>query len=256
MRAYVSPANTMTSVGLAAGFGALLLAAEGRLGWAAAAIAVAAVLDLLDGPVARRSGRDDRFGAELDSLTDLVAFAVAPAILLYEAAAGTPPVVAAAGSLVFVLAGAFRLARFPLLQCTDRFAGLPTPPSGLLLAVASLAVPAAGILVLAVALALLMVSTTPFPTLGGAVRLVTGRRRAARTDPALTAPPSPLAAEPVPLAPAAVADAAGLPGPKRERPRRRPALRVRVPRARAMRAARRARRLEREGLLSGADGRD
>jgi CDP-diacylglycerol--serine O-phosphatidyltransferase len=250
----------MTSVGLAAGFGALLLAAEGRLGWAAAAVAVAAVLDLLDGPVARRSAKDDRFGAELDSLTDLVAFGVAPAILLYEAAAGAPRPLAVAGSLVFVMAGAWRLARFPLLQCSDRFAGLPTPPSGLLLALASLAVPAAGVLALAVGLALLMVSTTPFPTLGGAVRLVTGRR-AARAEPGLVPTgPAPASAAPAPdaptaVAPAAVADAVGL-GAKPRRPRRRPALRVRVPRARAVRAARRARRLEREGLLSGVDGAD
>ncbi len=251
MRTYASPANAMTAVGLASGFGALLLAAEGRLGWAAAAIAVAAVLDLLDGPVARRCAKDDRFGAELDSLTDLVAFAVAPAILVYEAADAAPGAVAVAASLVFVLAGAFRLARFPLLQCKDRFAGLPTPPSGLLLALASLAVPAAGVLALAVALALLMVSTTPFPTLGGALRLVAGRRTR-EAEPSLAAPPVPApAVAPAPLAPAAVADAVGLTGSKRQRPRRRPALRVRVPRARAMRAARRARRLEREGLLSG-----
>ncbi len=255
----MSPANAMTSVGLAAGFGALLFAAEGRPGWAVAAIAVAAVLDLLDGPVARRSKKDDRFGAELDSLTDLVAFGVAPAVLLYGAAAEAPAALAAAGSLAFVLAGAWRLARFPLLQCTDRFAGLPTPPSGLLLALASLAVPALGVLALAVALALLMVSTTPFPTLGGFVRLVSGRR-AARAQSPLTAPPAPAGAPgpaPAAIAPAAVADAAGLPGPERPRARRRrPALRVRVPRARAMRAARRARRLERQGLMSGADARD
>ena len=90
MREYASPANAMTSVGLVTGFAAVLLAFEGRLGWAAAAIAVAAVLDLLDGPVARRAAGEDRFGAELDSLTDLLAFAVAPAVLLYEAAASAP----------------------------------------------------------------------------------------------------------------------------------------------------------------------
>ena len=204
MRAYASPANAMTSVGLAAGFGALLLAAEGRLGWAAAAVAVAAVLDLLDGPVARRSARDDRFGAELDSLTDLVAFGVAPAILLYEAAAGASRPVAVAASLGFVLAGAWRLARFPLLQCTDRFAGLPTPPSGLLLALVSLALPAPAVLALALGLALLMVSTTPFPTLGGAVRLVTGRR-AARAQPA----PVPAAQAPARTKPTLTATATG-----------------------------------------------
>jgi CDP-diacylglycerol--serine O-phosphatidyltransferase len=253
MRAYASAANAMTSVGLAAGFGALLLAAEGRLGWAAVAIAVAAVLDLLDGPVARRNDSDDRFGAELDSLTDLVAFAVAPAILLYEAAAGLPRPLAAAVSLGFVLAGAWRLARFPILQCTDRFAGLPTPPSGLLLAIASLGVPAGGVLALAVALALLMVSTTPFPTLGGAIALLT-RRTAGARDPlsaaAGSAPPPGAAAQAV-----SAGEFEADPPPRR---RRRPALRVRVGRGGMVRVARRARRLPppRDELLTGADARD
>jgi CDP-diacylglycerol--serine O-phosphatidyltransferase len=249
MRAYASAANAMTSVGLAAGFGALLLAAEGRPGWAVVAIAVAAVLDLLDGPVARRSAKDDRFGAELDSLTDLVAFAVAPAILLYGAADAAPLPVVAAASLGFVMAGAWRLARFPLLQSTDRFAGLPTPPSGLLLAVASLAMPAAALLALTLGLALLMVSTTPFPTLGRAVRFVSRSRATPELAPATAG-----------VAPAVLPGEAPGDAEPRPRRRRRPALRVRVRVGRGgmVRVSRRARRLDapRDELVTSADARD
>ena len=107
------------------------------------------MLDLLDGPVARRGAREDRFGAELDSLADLVAFVVAPALLLYQAADAVTPVLVAPASLAFVLAGAWRLARFPLLQCTERFAGLPSPPAGLLLVAAGFALPAGAALAMA-----------------------------------------------------------------------------------------------------------
>jgi hypothetical protein len=147
------------------------------------------------------------------------------------------------------MAGAWRLARFPLLQSTDRFAGLPTPPSGLLLAVASLAMPAAALLALTLGLALLMVSTTPFPTLGRAVRFVS---RSRATAPELA--PATAGAAPVVLP--------GEPGDAepRQRRRRRPALRVRVRVGRGgmVRVSRRARRLDapRDELVTSSDARD
>ena len=75
--------NLVTLLALCAGVTAIRFAFEGSLEWAVMAIAAAAVLDGLDGRIARALKGTSRFGAELDSLADFVDFGVAPAILLY-----------------------------------------------------------------------------------------------------------------------------------------------------------------------------
>ena len=92
MKEYLSPANLITSGSLVAGFLALILAAQGEFAWAAGCVGVAAVLDSVDGLVARRSLADSEFGAQLDSLADLVSFGVAPAITVYFSVLEAVPV--------------------------------------------------------------------------------------------------------------------------------------------------------------------
>src|ERR1700682_2607929 len=75
--------NLITLLALCAGLTAIRLAAEGKLEWALGAIVFAALLDGLDGRVARMLKGTSRFGAELDSLADFVNFGVAPALILY-----------------------------------------------------------------------------------------------------------------------------------------------------------------------------
>src|SRR5215471_3024875 len=75
--------NLITLLALCAGLTAIRLSVEGRLEWAVAAIVFAALLDGIDGRVARMLKGTSRFGAELDSLADFVNFGVAPALLLY-----------------------------------------------------------------------------------------------------------------------------------------------------------------------------
>lgn len=182
MREHANLANLMTTGSLAAGFVALVLAADGRLVAAAAAVVVAALLDSLDGFVARRSSTDGRFGSELDSLADLVAFGVAPALMVYEATLHALPGLGAGAALAFVLAGAWRLARFSIVHDPDRFVGLPIPPAGLAVAAAAaLALPAGAALAVVLVLALTMVSAVPFPTLPTLGRLAPPRRRTARS---------------------------------------------------------------------------
>lgn len=185
MKAFVNAANLITTGTLAAGFAAALLAADGRLRAAVAAVAVAAVLDAVDGPVARRTSALRRFGGNLDSLADLVAFGVAPALMLYQGVLEAVPVVGAAACAAFVLAGAWRLARFPLVEERHRFVGLPIPPAGVVLAVAAAAaLPAALVLPLTLALAVLMVSSIPFPTLFTLARAARPRGPGAAAAPA------------------------------------------------------------------------
>lgn len=172
MREFVNPANAVTSGSLAAGVVALMLAGHGHLSWALAAVGLAALLDSVDGWVARRTGACGPFGCHLDSLADLVAFGAAPALMLER---GVPGLGAGVG-IVFVLAGAWRLARFQLGEDREHFVGLPIPPAGLIAAAITVIAPPAGLaVVLCLLLALLMVGEFTVPTLAELERLA--RRR-------------------------------------------------------------------------------
>ena len=119
------------------GIWAMVLATRGdfyRAGWF---IVFAGILDTLDGRVARISGTGTRFGAELDSLVDIVSFGVAPAFLMYqvEFAEGGPA--AWIFCYFYVMAAAIRLARFNVTQAgraKSYFIGLPSPAAGMTLA--------------------------------------------------------------------------------------------------------------------------
>jgi CDP-diacylglycerol--serine O-phosphatidyltransferase len=105
-----------------------------RAGWF---IVFAGILDTLDGRVARISGTGTRFGAELDSLVDIVSFGVAPAFLMYQIEfAGAGPA-AWIFCYFYVMAAAIRLARFNVTQAgraKTHFIGLPSPAAGMTLA--------------------------------------------------------------------------------------------------------------------------
>lgn len=166
IREFVTPANGLTSASLVAGFLGLVAIVDAHLLWAAGWMALAALLDSLDGVVARRRGGDRAFGANLDSLADLVCFGVLPALALYLGPLRSLSVLGVAVSAVFVLAAAWRLARFPLVKRCDFFLGLPIPVAGVLLMAVLLSGPTLGVaVILPVALSGLMVSTLPFPTL-------------------------------------------------------------------------------------------
>ena len=167
MREYVNAPNAMTSANLAAGLGALLLAIDGHLVAAASLVTLAALLDAFDGLIARRMGIAGRFGCNLDSLADMTSFGVVPAIMMRTGPFAESPLLGAGTCLAFVLAGAWRLARFPLVADKPHWVGLPIPAAGLVAATTAAAGPPVLLaLPLTVALAMLMISTLPFPTLG------------------------------------------------------------------------------------------
>jgi CDP-diacylglycerol--serine O-phosphatidyltransferase len=93
-RHFLTPANAITSAGLAAGFLGLLAIIDAQILQATIWVILAAVLDSLDGAVARRRSGDHTFGANLDSLPDMVSFGVVPAMALHLGPlhAGWPPV--------------------------------------------------------------------------------------------------------------------------------------------------------------------
>jgi len=168
---FVSPASIVTSANLVAGFLALVLAAQGELMWAAALVGFAAACDSVDGIVARRQRCESVFGSRLDSLADLLSFGAAPALILYSGPLDGIAVAGMGVCLAFVLSGAWRLARFSLLENRDHFVGFPIPPAAVIVvALAVTGTPAALVWLATAVLSALMVSTLPVPTFGGLVR--------------------------------------------------------------------------------------
>jgi len=107
--------NVVTLMALSAGVTAIRFTFEGSLEWAVMAVAAAAVLDGLDGRIARALKGTSRFGAELDSLADFVDFGVAPAIMLYFSTLSQMRGLGWLVCLVFCIACALRLARFNVM---------------------------------------------------------------------------------------------------------------------------------------------
>lgn len=131
--------NLITLLALCLGLTAIRLGYEGRLELAVYAILVAAVLDALDGRVARLLKGTSRFGAELDSLSDFLNFGVAPALILFAFTLDNAGGVGWAAALVFAIASCLRLARFNVaLDDPHRpewrknfFVGMPAPAGAL-----------------------------------------------------------------------------------------------------------------------------
>jgi CDP-diacylglycerol---serine O-phosphatidyltransferase len=104
--------NAVTAMALCTGLSGVWFALQQRWDAAVIAVVVAGVLDALDGRIARLLKGESRFGAELDSLSDVIAFGVTPAIILYTWALQHMPRFGWTISLFFVLCAALRLARF------------------------------------------------------------------------------------------------------------------------------------------------
>lgn len=133
---YLLP-NLFTTAALFAGFYAVLAAVNGRFEQAAVAVFVAMVLDGLDGRVARLTNTQSAFGAEYDSLSDMVAFGLAPSLVMYEWALSGLGKFGWLAAFVYTAAAALRLARFnAMLEVADKryFQGLPSPSAAAVIA--------------------------------------------------------------------------------------------------------------------------
>ena len=133
---YLLP-NLFTTAALFAGFYAIVQAMNLRFDQAAVAIFVAMVLDGLDGRVARLTRTQSAFGAEYDSLADMVGFGAAPALIVYEWALKGMGKLGWIAAFVYVAGAALRLARFnTMLEVADKhwFTGMPSPAAAALVA--------------------------------------------------------------------------------------------------------------------------
>lgn len=132
--------NLVTLGALCAGLTAMRFAGNGEFGRAAGLILLAAVLDGLDGRLARRFRSESAMGAELDSLCDFVSFGVAPALVIHLWAFGGSGGAGWIAALIYAVACALRLARFNIgsrepdlePQPKKTFTGVPSPAGAML----------------------------------------------------------------------------------------------------------------------------
>jgi len=119
------------------GFLSILKILDGNFYTAAWFIILAVLCDGMDGKIARMTHSESSFGFELDSLADMVSFGAAPALLVYQSALHTVPILGTLFCFGFFLAGGYRLARFNVIQAGNRshgYLGLPIPIAAMTLA--------------------------------------------------------------------------------------------------------------------------
>jgi CDP-diacylglycerol---serine O-phosphatidyltransferase len=185
--------NVITLLALCAGLTGIRLALEGRYELALGAIVFAAMLDAVDGRVARMIKGTSRFGAELDSLADFFNFGVAPGLILYFWGLNALGNLGWIASMVFAICAALRLARFNVqIEDPNRpawagnfFTGVPAPAGAIIVLLPiylfflQVHVPAAVTFVYTLAIAALMVSRLP---------VLSGKRMGTRVPPEMVAP--------------------------------------------------------------------
>jgi CDP-diacylglycerol--serine O-phosphatidyltransferase len=133
---YILP-NLFTTGNLFCGFWAIISVFQEKFFYAAIAILLASLFDVLDGKVARFSGATSKFGIQYDSLADLVSFGVAPAVLAFSWALRPYGKFGWLAAFIFVACGALRLARFNVQTSsgeTKYFKGLPIPVAASMIA--------------------------------------------------------------------------------------------------------------------------
>lgn len=127
--------NLITVLAICAGLTGIRMAFEGRIGEAVWLVLLAAFLDGIDGRLARAMKAQSKFGAQMDSLADIINFGAAPALVLYAAMLDQTRQIGWIAALVYAIACGLRLARFNVMQeeaekpawMADYFVGVPAP---------------------------------------------------------------------------------------------------------------------------------
>ena len=169
---YILP-NLLTTGALFAGFSSIIMASKANFEVASILIFIAMVLDGLDGRVARMTNTTSEFGIQYDSLSDMVSFGLAPALVVYEWSLHTMGKLGWLIAFIYAAAAALRLARFNAHASLEKslFQGLPSPSAAAILASFIWVVTDYGmtgadfravILILTLITAILMVSNVPF----------------------------------------------------------------------------------------------
>lgn len=175
---YVLP-NLITTASLFCGFYAVIAAIQGDFYRAALSVLIAAVLDGMDGRIARITRTTSAFGVQYDSLSDLIAFGMAPGVLVFLWALKPFNRFGWMAAFLYVVCGALRLARFNVhagQAGNQYFVGLPIPAAASIVAATILFIYQVGgtgstgylvVLIMIYVLSFLMVSNIPYPSFKG-----------------------------------------------------------------------------------------
>jgi len=134
-------ANLLTLGNLSLGGFAIITSIRGELNLSLLLIFIAALLDRFDGMTARKLNIESELGEQLDSMSDIISFGVAPAILLYQSILFEFGAPGAFFTVFYVACGAFRLARFNISDNNGYFSGLPITAAGCIATLSFLAIP-------------------------------------------------------------------------------------------------------------------
>lgn len=126
-------ANVITLCNLSFGGAAIMATLNEYYSYSVLFIFIAAFLDRYDGKVARKLQQESELGKQLDSMSDIISFGVAPAILMYEMTLVQFGTIGMGVTILYIACGALRLARFNVTESTGYFTGLPITAAGTLL---------------------------------------------------------------------------------------------------------------------------
>lgn len=155
-------ANVLTLANLGLGGFAIIAGINGQLHLSLMLIFIAALADRFDGMAARKLQIESDLGKQLDSMSDIISFGVAPALLLYQGILNLFGFPGVFFTIFYIGCGAFRLARFNISDNNGFFTGLPITAAGCLLTLSYLAIPYLppfSFLFIILVLSLLMIST-------------------------------------------------------------------------------------------------
>lgn len=134
-------ANILTFSNLFMGGFAIIFATKGNLQFSALLIFLAALADRYDGMIARKLNVESELGKQLDSMSDIISFGVAPALLLYNGILFEYGVPGVFFTVLYIGCGAFRLARFNITESNGYYTGLPITAAGCLMTLGYILIP-------------------------------------------------------------------------------------------------------------------
>ncbi len=155
-------ANMLTICNLAFGGAAIMATMNEQYTYSVLFIFVAGLLDRFDGMVARKFSLESELGKQLDSMSDIISFGVAPALLMYSLVLHEFSVTGMAITVLYIACGGFRLARFNISESNGFFTGLPITVAGVILTLSYFAlnyIPSVSYMFLVIILSILMIST-------------------------------------------------------------------------------------------------
>lgn len=126
-------ANLITLCNMSFGGAAIMATLNESYNYSVLFIFISAFLDRYDGKVARKFNQESELGKQLDSMGDIISFGVAPALLMYEVVLSDFGISGIFMAIIYIVAGALRLARFNVMDSTGYFVGLPITAAGALL---------------------------------------------------------------------------------------------------------------------------